>query len=550
MHAMANPLFIERVPDSTPAALATAPGRLRALPDDLLREASRRLGIMSLLGGGLWMIATVLDHVAMSAMGLENSRWNQFVATDAIAAASVIISLALFFYTRRDHQHPRFILDLGLVYMVLTSLALGLVIHWDPVSGPFHVFPMITWVGAVILMFAAIVPNAPAKTLIAGLVAASMNPLGMLIAIARGSWDFATPGDVLLMHYPDYLLVGVAVVISHVVTRLSQQVTKAREMGSYQLITMLGKGGMGEVWRARHRMLARDAAIKLIQPEVLDRSSRKNAALMRRRFEQEAKSTALLRSPHTVELYDFGVSNNGVFYYVMELLDGIDLETLVRRFGAQPPARVVYILRQVCRSLADAHRHGMIHRDIKPTNIFLCRMGTEYDFAKVLDFGLVKLLESNEPQMTAENAMTGTPAYMAPELALGSSLIDGRTDLYGLGCVAYWLITGKLVFEENGAAAMMLAHLQKVPIRASIRSEFAVPDSLDRAIMMCLAKEPAERPAGAAILARMLDGCSDAGSWTPDDAELWWQTHMPEHVTPLENEAVPAPKTASAFPTQ
>ena len=135
----------------------------------------------------------------------------------------------------------------------------------------------------------------------------------------------------------------------------------------------------------------------------------------------------------------------------MELLDGIDLETLVKKFGPQPPARVVYILRQVCRSLADAHNHGMIHRDIKPTNIFLCRMGNEYDFAKVLDFGLVKVLESDEPQMTVANATTGTPAYMAPELAMGAPDIDGRTDLYGLGCVAYWLLTGSLVFEEKGS---------------------------------------------------------------------------------------------------
>src|SRR5262249_34752164 len=161
-------------------------------------------------------------------------------------------------------------------------------------------------------------------------------------------------------------------------------------------VSLLGKGGMGEVWRARHHMLARDAAIKLIQPEMLNRLSGSNAMTIRRRFEQEAKTTASLRSPHTVELYDFGVTKDGVFYYVMELLEGIDLETLVRKFGPQPPARVVHILRQVCRSLSDAHSRGMIHRDIKPTNIFLCRMGNEYDFAKVLDFGLVKVSDENE----------------------------------------------------------------------------------------------------------------------------------------------------------
>src|SRR5258708_39232679 len=200
-------------------------------------------------------------------------------------------------------------------------------------------------------------------------------------------------------------------------------------------------------------MLARDADIKLMQPHMLSGSAGSNAVTIRRRFVQEAKTTASLRSPHTVELYGFGVTKDGVFYYVMELLDGIDLETLVRKFGPQAPARVANILRHVCRSLAEAHHRGLIHRDIKPTNIFLCRMGNEYDFAKVLDFGLVKVLDENETKITVEGATTGTPAYMAPETAMGNSPGDERTDRYGLGAVGYWLLTGSLVFEEKGATA-------------------------------------------------------------------------------------------------
>src|SRR5258706_1520418 len=182
--------------------------------------------------------------------------------------------------------------------------------HWEPVSEGTQVMPTITWTGAVVLMFAAIVPNAPSKTLVAGLLAASMNPLAMLVARARGTWDFGPASNVVAMHYPDFLLVGVAVVISRVMAKLSQQVGKEREMGSYSLLTMLGKGGMGEVWRARHRMLARDAAIKLILPEMLSAKSGKNALLIQRRFEREAKTTALLRSPHTLELYDFGITED------------------------------------------------------------------------------------------------------------------------------------------------------------------------------------------------------------------------------------------------
>jgi len=511
--------------------------RVRPLPYDLLKEASRRLEIMSLVGAVLWVIGTVGDRIALLAMTHGNRIWLHGQTTDIIAATSVLASLALFFYIRRGDRDPRFILDLGLVYMVFTAAALGLMMHWFRVPKEWPVSPMISWIGAVVLMSAAIVPNSPRKTLVAGLVAVSMNPLGMLIAKARGTWDFGSLGNVFVMHYPDYLLVGVAVVISRVVTRLGQQVTKAREMGSYQLITRLGGGGMGEVWRARHHMLARDAAIKLIQPDMLSRKSGSDAVLVRRRFEQEAKTTASLRSPHTVELYDFGVTKDGVFYYVMELLDGIDLETLVKKFGPQPPARVVSILRQVCRSLAEAHHHGLIHRDIKPTNIFLCRLGYEYDYVKVLDFGLVKVLGENETQMTVEGATTGTPAYMAPEMALGNSTVDGRTDLYGLGCVAYWLITGNLVFEEKTATAMMLAHLQKAPVAPSKRIGCELPACLDNAIMICLAKEPAHRPAGADGFAHLLESCQQAGAWTPRDAEHWWHTNMAADVVRTDESA-------------
>ena len=519
-------------PGPASTAAASGAGSRWPLPHDLLEEASNRLGVMSLVGAGLWVFGTLAFHVALAAMG--NPYGIELGTTDAIAVVNALLSVALFFYTRQAGRDPRFILDLGLAYMVVTAFALGLVFHWAPVPPAWPIMPTISWLGAVVLMFAALVPNSPGKMAVAGLIAVSMNPVGMLISRARGTWDFGALSNILVMHYPDYFLVGVAVVISGVVTKLGQQVTKARELGSYELIEQLGKGGMGEVWRARHRMLARDAAVKLIQPGMLSRDSGANAQTLRRRFEQEAKATASLRSPHTVELYDFGVTGDGVFYYVMELLDGIDLETLVKRFGPQPPARVAHILRQVCRSLADAHGHGMVHRDIKPTNIFLCRLGNEYDFAKVLDFGLVKMTGGNETMMTAEGATTGTPAYMAPEVALGQAEIDGRTDLYGLGCVAYWLLTGSLVFEEKGATATILAHVRKDPVPPSQRSELAVPASLDRAVMMCLAKEPAGRPGSGETLARMLDRCEGVDPWTRDDAERWWSAHMARELAGAE----------------
>ena len=520
----------------------------RTLPYDLLQEASHRLGVISLVGAALWTSGTVLYHVlAMRAMlAPGDTSWIRPLPSDVINLVAMIASVALFVYTRKADRDPQFILDLGLVYMVFTSLALGLVMHWLPMPEGTSMMPQISWIGAVVLMFAAIVPNAPSKTLVASLLAASMNPLGMLIARARGAWHTGAATDVLVMHYPDFLMVGVAVVISRVITKLGQQVRKEREMGSYRLMTMLGKGGMGEVWRARHRMLARDAAIKLIQPQMLDSKSGGNAVRIQRRFEQEAKTTALLRSPHTVELYDFGVTEDGVFYYVMELLDGIDLETLVRTYGPQPAARVVSILRQVCGSLSDAHRHGMIHRDIKPGNIFLCRMGNEYDFAKVLDFGLVKVLDTDDVGLTAEGATPGTPAYMAPEVSLGNP-IDRRTDLYALGCVAYWLTTGRLVFEEKGATATILAHVRNPPVPPSQRSELQVPEWLDRIILMCLAKDPANRPATAESLKDMLELDNDIAPWSVKNAEDWWLTNMPE--SGASGAAAAAPRVRSAGET-
>ena len=519
--------MIGPVPGRTPAGFQAARWNLTSIPYDLLQEGSRRVRVISITGAVLWVVGAVLSRLALSAIRPDDPYWKAFQLPDTVAAVSALASLGVFFVSRKKSQNPELVLNVALLYLMATSLALGMLFHWEVKHHGSQVFPMISWNGALVLTFAAIVPSAPMKTLVVGLISVSMNPAGMFLAKARGMWDFGPPVNVLIMHYPDYLLVGVAVVISHVVTRMSRKVLEAREMGSYSLIAPLGRGGMGEVWRARHRMLARDAAIKLIQPEVLSGISGRNAALARRRFEQEARTTAALRSPHTVELYDFGVAEDGVFYYVMELLDGIDLVTLVNKFGPQPAGRVVHILSQVCRSLGDAHANGMIHRDIKPANIFLCRMGNDYDFVKVLDFGLVKVLHNDETQLTMEGVTKGTPAYMAPELALGKPEIDGRCDLYGLGCVAYWLMTGRLVFEERGTTAMMLAHLQSIPVPPSARSELVVTPALDRAILTCLAKDPADRPANADALARLLRDCEDIGCWTSENAENWWVTNKP-----------------------
>jgi tRNA A-37 threonylcarbamoyl transferase component Bud32 len=479
---------------------------------------------MSLLFAVLWVVGEVAGHLAAHAIYPDSRRWLQFDISDAIATGSVILSLALFGYTRTGDRDPRFVLDLGLMYMITTSLALALMFHVGGVPSTGIVLPEISWVGAVILMFAAIVPSTQKKMLIAGLVAASMNPLSMLIARAQGNWNFGPASRALLMHYPDYLLVGAAVVITRVVTRLGQQVTKAREMGSYQLGELLGRGGMGEVYKATHRMLARSAAIKLIRPEMLGAVDEEAAKLAVTRFRREAEAAANLRSQHTVELYDFGVTEDGVLYLVMEFLDGMDLETLVRQNGPLPAGRVIHILRQVCDSLDEAHSHGLVHRDIKPANIHLGRVGLRHDFVKVLDFGLVKQVssvsvESSMATIPGQMAL-GTPAYMAPEMALGEA-VDGRADIYALGCVTYYLLTGQLVFESEKVFQMIAKHLQTAPVPPSQRTDQAISVELERLILKCLAKDAKDRPQTAALLVEALDQIP-ADAWGEEQAKRWW----------------------------
>ncbi|HEU4682388.1 MAG TPA: serine/threonine-protein kinase [Gemmatimonadales bacterium] len=520
-----------RKASSTPAELKSTPGHRRQLPPDLLRQASSRLQILALIGATLWILGPGLGHLALYLTTPEDPRWAQFGTTDAIAAVEALIGLGLFGYLRSRYHDPAFILDLALVYMVLCAAGIALMFHLGPPGvTPMNTQPMISWIGPVILMFAALAPGSPWKMLVAGFVATSMDPLGMVIAQSAGHYHYGEFHHALIMHYPSYLLLGVAVVISHAVTRLGQQVTKEREMGSYRLGELLGRGGMGEVYKATHRMLARPAAIKLIQPEVLATRNRGSAQVAVARFRREAEAAAKLRSPHTVELYDFGVTEDGgALYLVMEFLEGMDLETLVRSEGPLPQKRVIHILRQVCESLEEAHAAGLVHRDIKPANIHIGRVGLRHDFVKVLDFGLVKSMTAppgEDSMATAAGLTPGTPAYLAPEMALGEA-VDGRADLYALGCVAYFILTGQLVFEAGSGLQMIAKHIQETPDPPSRRAELDIAPALDRVVLACLAKRREDRPASAAEVDRMLAEIEIA-PWSEEDATRWWKQHQPQ----------------------
>jgi serine/threonine-protein kinase len=330
--------------------------------------------------------------------------------------------------------------------------------------------------------------------------------------------------------FPYFLVVIMAYVGARVVYSLGTEVTRARELGSYRLEERLGHGGMGEVWKASHRLLARPAAIKLIRAAGPGGVAG-NLPDVRRRFEREAQVIAQLRSPHTVTLFDYGIAEDGSCYYVMELLDGIDADTLIKRFGPIPAERVVHILRQMCHSLSEAESRGLVHRDVKPANLFLCRYGEDDDFVKVLDFGIAKAVREPPAEaltaITMPNLVHGTPAFIAPEQALGSPDVDGRADIYSTGCVAYWLLTGELVFTAETPMKLLMAHINTAPEPPSLRTEIPLPAALDALVLSCLAKEREQRPQSARDLLQRLDAIPLPQRWTATRAREWWDEHLP-----------------------
>lgn len=490
-----------------------------ALPGETVQRAAGRLCWVATIAAVMIVTMAALQFW-LQPDAFAIIAWLSAFAFVSLSLAFVAVNLAGWFTVRT-------LAWIGLFYEVAAAFPLALFEHSPPwPSGwPARGTSLLSvW----IIVIGVVMPNRPVRTLLTGMAAAAMGPLAYLATRVLAD-NPPLPGNRLAAWsiLPFFMAVWAAL-INRRLYRLEADAGEAKEMGSYQLVSLVGRGGMGEVWRARHRMLALNAAVKLIRAEVLLAHTGREAEIIRRRFEREARAIAALRSPHTVALYDYGIAEDGSFYYAMEFLDGISLERLVARFGPQPPARVVNILLQACDSIGEAHQLGLVHRDIKPTNIFVCRLGLNVDFVKVLDFGLVKTILPGETRMTLDGFTTGTPAYMAPEIATGSDGIDGRADLYALGCVAYWLLTGRLVFEEPSPVAMAIAHVQNPLVPPSERTELHIPPCLERAVMACLEKRPEDRPRSAIELAAMLRLCAtDTGRWTAADAERWWQLNLP-----------------------
>jgi serine/threonine-protein kinase len=386
----------------------------------------------------------------------------------------------------------------------------------DPMHG---IFAGLSASSYVLLIRAVAVPSTPLRTLVVSTVA--MLPMVIISAFALDGVrvpdiDVFPPIDIVT-----WSIAGVAmsVVASRVIFGLRTEVDKVRRLGQYTLEGKIGEGGMGVVYRASHAMLRRPTAIKILRPETAGEEAL-------RRFEREVLLTASLSHPSTIAIFDYGRTPQGMFYYAMEYLEGLNLEQLVSKYGRQPPARVAHILRQVCGALSEAHSVGLIHRDVKPANIILSERGGLPDVAKVVDFGLVKSCDqaASRPDLdvTSVNLIVGTPLYMAPEAIGGNTPLDGRCDLYALGAVGYFLLTGAPVFQATSQVEIFAHHLHTPPDPPSVRTGNHVPEDLERIILRCLAKKPGDRYESAKSLQHALDQCVEHTPWDSDVASRWW----------------------------
>jgi eukaryotic-like serine/threonine-protein kinase len=501
----------------------------RELHGDVVGPAVERLAGIALVA------ALVLGIYLVAVLALVTHDRSSLVTLLGVAIGA---SLAIYGVTRIRTLRPQLVTDLGFGYLFVLSLVLGLIRHSEPWPAT-EVVRQVSPVVIPILAFGALIPASPRRALVVSLVAAAMDPLAMLMALSGA--ERPPLREMALLFASPFIAALLAQRISRVVYRLSEGIVKAQEVGSYHLVEQLGVGGMAEVWRANHRMLARPAAVKLIRPKVLIEHGPQGSERLLRLFAREARATASLTSPHTIQVFDFGVTREGAFYYVMELLNGLDLKTLVERFGPQPSERVAALLIQACHSLQEAHAENFVHRDVKPANIFACHLGGEYDFVKVLDFGLVLDRHPTAEELEDEKRFVGTPAVMAPEMVRFQAPVDARADIYALGCVGYWLLTGKRVFDAGTRHDLLVMHAHQKPLPPSKRAETPMHEGLEAVIMSCLEKNPNRRPQTARELADALRALTFEHPWSEERSRLWWRKHRPENEKPLPSAAAPVP---------
>lgn len=530
-------------PASTAPSTAAALARLGSSPTDehearafFERRLRTGVGVLVWLWGAAWGI-----NIGFTAAFIPQRLGPILRFPPTWVSLFVFLALLVMrIWLRRSHDSPRAPIPHATLEAmdawatVLQGIGIGVML-W-PTPREFR--PELGFLfGAVLILVlrAAIVPSAPRRTAVIGALTCLPTIIATYPVQARGEPNeyFTAPWiGVLGITIWSAASIACTVVISAVIYGLAKRIREAMQLGQYTLVEKIGEGGMGVVYRARHALLRRPTAIKLLP----DASS---AAVAR--FEREVQRTSELGSPHVVDVYDFGRTAEGVFYYAMELLDGIDLDTLVREDGPQPPARVRHLLRQIAEALAEAHEVGLVHRDVKPANVIVVDRPRASDHAKLLDFGLVKELDTEADD--SERGPSGTPLYMSPEAFSAPETVDDRSDLYGLGAIGYVLLTGKPPFVASSMMELAALHQDSPVTPPSMCLGRPVPKKLELAVMACLAKTVDARPETAEAFIEMLDECDDVEPWTHDEAHAWWASRAPGIMQSRKKSPVATPQT-------
>jgi serine/threonine-protein kinase len=436
--------------------------------------------------------------------------------------ATIALSFGVWWTVRRPGCSVSTTIACDALLPFLVNLGGALAAPFAPAGFAVSFLPLL--VNALALVFrAALVPSPPARTIwIGSFASVPMLWAQYQLAVSEPKLPgWITPPLVLLgsAGWALVVILGTALV-SKEIYGLRTQIQKAQRLGQYTIERLLGEGGMGAVYVARHARLRRPTALKLLLPE---RTGPESIA----RFEREVQLTSQLTHPNTVAVYDYGRSANGIFYYAMEYIDGLSLAELVEKHGSQPPGRVIHILKQAADALIEAHALGLIHRDVKPANILLCQRAGSSDVVKLLDFGLVKDIRPDaDPALTQTNTITGTPLYLAPETITDPATVDHRVDIYALGAVGYCLLTGAPPFSGRSTVEVCGHHLHSIPPAPSERSGQPLPKSLDTLLLRCLAKRREDRPQSARELYHELAECASEAPWSLDDAQSFWRTWL------------------------
>jgi serine/threonine-protein kinase len=511
--------------DATREIVAGSGPHLTKETQPLLHLRLRAAALILLVGFGVFLVW----HVFGVLVGEPLDKW-------LLGFHALVVMLLLGGFVLLCLWHPASMAKLRIAEVVIFGLPASYFVllqhRWaltDAGRG-FASPPMAFWV-LLIFTYAMFIPNAGRRAAVV-IGAMALAPIALLVVVILVYPQVAsvmTP-VVFVHHVLVMIITGVAAVFgTQLISSLRHEAFEAKQIGQYHLVAPIGAGAMGEVYLAEHRMLKRPCAIKLIRAE------RAGDPQVLARFEREVRMTARLSHWNTVEIFDYGRTQDGSLFYVMEYLPGLSLEQILDRHGPLPAERVIHVLRQACQALREAHSIGLIHRDIKPGNLFAAERGGVYDVVKVLDFGLVKnVADVRSAQLSQEGAISGTPLFMSPEQASGAGGVDARSDIYSLGGVAYMLLTGRPPFERRTTLEVLVAHARDhVKPPSQLRSD--APDDLEQIILRCLAKDKEDRYQDTHSLERALAQCAAADLWTQARAAQWWQANGEATEAPVSN---------------